>query len=52
MAIVSFVTQLPAEAKLDWLREPVTRPEAPYAGRRAGLVRGAAGELIELVLAP
>ncbi len=34
---------------LDWIAPPVTRDGAMYAGRRAGTVRGLAGELIELV---
>lgn len=34
---------------LDWLAPPATREGAMYAGRRTGVVRGLAGELIELV---
>lgn len=49
MAMVSFeVSNLDARA-LPWLVAPRVREDAPYAGRRAGLLRGAAGELVELV---
>jgi catechol 2,3-dioxygenase-like lactoylglutathione lyase family enzyme len=34
---------------LDWITPPVPRPGALYDGRRAGTVRGPAGELLELV---
>lgn len=49
LAKVSFeVADLEARP-LPWLRAPQILSAAPYAGRRAGLLRGAAGELIELV---
>ena len=48
MAMVSFeVDDLPAS--LPWTVVPVAHREAPYAGRRAGILHGAAGEWIELV---
>jgi hypothetical protein len=34
---------------LDWILPPVVREGALYAGRRAGTLRGPAGELLELV---
>ena len=34
---------------LDWIMPPVVRDGALYGGRRAGTVRGPAGELLELV---
>lgn len=49
LAKVSFeVTDLDSRA-LPWLRTPQSVSAAPYDGRRAGLLKGAAGELIELV---
>jgi catechol 2,3-dioxygenase-like lactoylglutathione lyase family enzyme len=49
MAMVSFtVDSLDARA-LPWVAPPAARPEAPYDGRRAGVIVGAAGEWIELV---
>ena len=36
---------------LPWLKPPAARAEAPYDGRRAGLLSGAAGEWLEIVLA-
>ncbi len=49
MAIVSFSANVPADAKLPWVVTPAVSREAPYSGRHVGLVRGGAGELIELV---
>lgn len=59
MALVTFgVASLPdvnladvnlEDVNLNWLSPPQALAEMPYAGRRAGLLRGAAGELIELV---
>ena len=48
ISIVTFgVRKLPTT--VDWIARPCALPEAPYYGRRAGLCRGAAGELIELI---
>jgi len=52
MAMVSFTVRSLEERKLVWKVQPSVRPEAPYAGRRAGVIEGAAGEWIELVEAP
>ena len=49
MAMVSFVVPSLDARPLPWVVPPTARPEAPYAGRRAGLLIGAAGEWIELV---
>jgi catechol 2,3-dioxygenase-like lactoylglutathione lyase family enzyme len=49
IAMVSFVVESLASVRLPWVVPPGPRPEAPYLGRRAALVRGAAGELLELV---
>ena len=40
------VQQLPT---LEWITPPVAREGPVYGGRRAGTVRGPAGELLELV---
>lgn len=34
---------------LPWMTRPATRSEAPYDGRRAGLLAGAAGEWLEII---
>lgn len=48
ISMVSFVVErLPTE--VSWLSPPAALSLAPYHGRRAGLCRGAAGELIELI---
>jgi catechol 2,3-dioxygenase-like lactoylglutathione lyase family enzyme len=49
IAMVSFVVDSLASVRLPWVVSPGPRAEAPYLGRRSALVRGAAGELIELV---
>jgi hypothetical protein len=48
-AIVSFECADLAALPVAWLQAPRALPQAPYLGRRAGLARGAAGELIELL---
>jgi catechol 2,3-dioxygenase-like lactoylglutathione lyase family enzyme len=48
-AVVSFACADLSALPLRWLHAPRALPEAPYLGRRAGLARGAAGELIELI---
>lgn len=48
-AVVSFECADLAALPVPWLQPPRALPEAPYRGRRAGLARGAAGELIELI---
>jgi catechol 2,3-dioxygenase-like lactoylglutathione lyase family enzyme len=50
MAIVSFSVESLGDRNIPWVVAPRVRPEAPYAGRQVGLARGAAGELIELVI--
>ncbi len=56
MAMVSFDTtqaELAARTdKLSWIVPPATRAGKPYDGRKAGLLRGAAGELIEVIVSP
>lgn len=52
MAMVSFEAHDLDAKKLPWLVPPRSRKDLPYAGRRAGLLRGAAGELVELVETP
>lgn len=49
MAIVSFAVADLARVQVPWLIAPTKHTAAPYSGRRAGLIRGAAGELIELI---
>ena len=49
MAMVTFGIETFRGVELPWLVPPRVRPESPYSGRMAALVRGAAGELIELV---
>jgi hypothetical protein len=55
LAMVSFLADPPAAETdlrdLPWLKPPAPRTEAPYAGRRTGVLRGAAGEWLEIVLA-
>ena len=38
------------EAKIEWVTEPQVMNEFPYEGRKAGLIRGPAGELVEVIL--
>ena len=52
MAMVSFEAHDLDAKKPPWLVLPRVRKDLPYAGRRAGLLRGAAGELVELVETP
>jgi catechol 2,3-dioxygenase-like lactoylglutathione lyase family enzyme len=49
MAMVSFVVDDLDGRELPWAVPPTVRPEAPYSGRRAGVLVGPAGEWIELV---
>lgn len=55
LAMVSFLNAPAVDdgvaSRLPWLTAPATRPEAPYDGRRAGMLCGAAGEWLEIVLA-
>lgn len=50
MAIVTFASSGLDAGALPWKVPPRARSEAPYAGRRAGMLIGAAGEWIEVVL--
>jgi hypothetical protein len=50
-ALAIAVRSLDARA-LPWAVPPTARAEAPYDGRRAGVLVGAAGEWIELVETP
>ncbi len=38
------------DAQVEWISEPRTMDEFPYAGRKAGIFRGPAGELVEVNL--
>jgi len=50
VAVVGFATDS-AAADLEWARTPRVMKEFPYNGREVGLLRGPAGELIEIILA-
>lgn len=52
MAMVSFEVDSLDALKLEWIRPPIKLKQAPYHGRRAAIVIGAAGEWIELIEAP
>lgn len=47
LAMVSFEGTLARD--LPWRRAPIARTEIPYDGRRAGLLRGPAGEWLEII---
>jgi hypothetical protein len=49
IAVVSFTAEFALDG-LDWLTKPAAIAEAPYNGRKAGLLQGPAGELIEVIL--
>jgi catechol 2,3-dioxygenase-like lactoylglutathione lyase family enzyme len=49
ISMVSFEVASFEGRPLPWITPPAIRTEAPYDGRRAGLLQGAAGEWIELV---
>ncbi len=49
IAVVSFTADRAVD-NLDWLKMPAVLAEAPYNGRKVGLLRGPAGELIEVIL--
>jgi catechol 2,3-dioxygenase-like lactoylglutathione lyase family enzyme len=49
MAMVSFAVADLDARQLPWRVAPAARAEAPYGGRRAGVLAGAAGEWIELI---
>ncbi len=49
IAMVTFAVRNFDGVQLPWKVEPAVRAEAPYNGRRAGLIIGPAGEWIELV---
>jgi len=48
-AIVGFSSD-GVSAKVDWVSAPRTLDEFPYSGRKAGIFRGPAGELVEVIL--
>lgn len=48
-ALVTLAVDSLARPGLDWIAPPVVRGGMLYGGRRAGTVRGPAGELLELV---
>jgi hypothetical protein len=48
-AMVTFITARLEAVKAPFLAPPARRDGALYAGRRTAVVRGAAGELIELI---
>lgn len=50
MALVSFAVESLGARALPWIVAPQARTAAPYSGREVGLLRGAAGELIEVVI--
>ena len=49
MAMVSFLVESLDSRQLTWRAPPRVRSAPPYAGRRAGVIVGAAGEWIELI---
>ena len=49
VAIVGFNSD-GIDAAVDWLSKPKTIDAFPYNGRKAGIFRGPAGELIEVIL--
>ena len=49
IAMVTFAVKSFDGVQLPWKVKPAVRAEAPYNGRRAGLIIGPAGEWIELV---
>ncbi len=52
MAIVTFAARAFPATGLAWLAPPAKHAGLPYSERRSGLIKGAAGELIELVESP
>ncbi len=50
IAVVSFTADELVD-NLDWIKAPTALAEAPYNGRKVGLLRGPADELIEVILA-
>jgi catechol 2,3-dioxygenase-like lactoylglutathione lyase family enzyme len=49
IAMVSFAAASLERPGLHWRVTPTVRPEAPYSGRRAGIIEGAAGEWLEII---
>ncbi|HNR22053.1 MAG TPA: hypothetical protein PKL49_03395 [Steroidobacteraceae bacterium] len=49
IAMVSFTSGSLEGVELPWKVKPTARPEAPYDGRRAGVIVGPSGEWIEIV---
>jgi catechol 2,3-dioxygenase-like lactoylglutathione lyase family enzyme len=49
IAMVSFGVKSLDDVKLPFVAPPRRLEQAPYSGRRAAVVRGAAGELVELI---
>jgi hypothetical protein len=49
ISMVSLVVSSLDQVKADFLSDPVRNNERPYDGRASAVIRGTAGELIELV---
>jgi hypothetical protein len=52
LAMVSFAAGSLDQPGMAWRAPPAPHAEAPYSGRRAGIIEGAAGEWIELIESP
>ncbi len=52
IAMVAFTTRNLAALRDHWLAEPKAISSVPYGGRRVAVIRGPAGELIELIEDP
>ncbi|MEE4184465.1 MAG: hypothetical protein V2J12_01720 [Gammaproteobacteria bacterium] len=52
IAMVSFTVDRMPGGELDWVTRPHIIERSPYAGARVGILRGPAGELLELIQRP
>jgi hypothetical protein len=52
IALVSFTVDEMPGADFNWVTRPHVIQESPYAGARVGIIRGPAGELLELIQRP